>query len=144
MSARRPAGWSLVLGLSLAGVGGCIPDVVPSAGSDGALPPSCAALAPTCGPLSGEDCCASPLVPGGSFTRLDNRDPTDTPHDATVSSFLLDRFEVTVPAGTPMDAPIAFASHGYDAFHLLMPVFACRKSGVTPPYPTGTPLANST
>ena len=24
-------------------------------------------------------------------------------------------------------APIAFASHGYERFHLLMPVFACRK-----------------
>lgn len=96
MNARLPVGWSLVLGLSLAGVGGCIPDVVPSAGSDGALPPSCAGLEAICGPLSDEDCCASPLVPGGSFTRLDNRDPTDTPHDATVSSFLLDRFEVTV------------------------------------------------
>lgn len=24
-------------------------------------------------------------------------------------------------------APITFASHAYDAFHLLMPVFACRK-----------------
>lgn len=23
-------------------------------------------------------------------------------------------------------APIAFASHGYDTFHLLMPLFACR------------------
>lgn len=23
-------------------------------------------------------------------------------------------------------APIAFASHGYDAFHLLMPLYACR------------------
>ncbi|MEQ8601710.1 MAG: (deoxy)nucleoside triphosphate pyrophosphohydrolase [Marivibrio sp.] len=23
-------------------------------------------------------------------------------------------------------APVAFASHGYDDFHLLMPVFACR------------------
>ena len=24
-------------------------------------------------------------------------------------------------------APLTFASHGYDDFHLLMPVFACRK-----------------
>ncbi|HHS89356.1 MAG TPA: (deoxy)nucleoside triphosphate pyrophosphohydrolase [Rhodobacteraceae bacterium] len=24
-------------------------------------------------------------------------------------------------------APLAFASHGYDDFHLLMPLFACRK-----------------
>ena len=24
-------------------------------------------------------------------------------------------------------APLTFASHGYDGFHLLMPLFACRK-----------------
>ena len=31
-------------------------------------------------------------------------------------------------------APIAFASHGYEKFHLLMPVFACRKwTGVPRP-----------
>ena len=24
-------------------------------------------------------------------------------------------------------APLTFASHGYEAFHLLMPLFACRK-----------------
>jgi len=29
-------------------------------------------------------------------------------------------------------APIAFASHGYEKFHLLMPVFACRKWIGTP------------
>ncbi|MDE0780435.1 MAG: (deoxy)nucleoside triphosphate pyrophosphohydrolase [Alphaproteobacteria bacterium] len=31
-------------------------------------------------------------------------------------------------------APIGFASHGYDDFHLLMPLFVCRKwSGVPTP-----------
>jgi 8-oxo-dGTP diphosphatase len=29
-------------------------------------------------------------------------------------------------------APITFASHSYDEFHLLMPVFACRKWGGIP------------
>ena len=31
-------------------------------------------------------------------------------------------------------APLAFASHSYDAFHLLMPLFACRRwqGSVTP------------
>ncbi len=29
-------------------------------------------------------------------------------------------------------APLTFASHSYDDFHLLMPVFACRKWGGTP------------
>ncbi len=31
-------------------------------------------------------------------------------------------------------APLTFASHGYDSFHLLMPIFACRKwRGVVQP-----------
>lgn len=31
-------------------------------------------------------------------------------------------------------APLIFASHGYDDFHLLMPVFACRKwDGIVTP-----------
>lgn len=29
-------------------------------------------------------------------------------------------------------APLTFASHGYDDFHLLMPVFVCRKWQGTP------------
>ena len=29
-------------------------------------------------------------------------------------------------------APLTFASHGYDSFHLLMPLFACRKWTGTP------------
>lgn len=29
-------------------------------------------------------------------------------------------------------APIAFASHSYERFHLLMPVYACRSWGGTP------------
>lgn len=32
-------------------------------------------------------------------------------------------------------APIGFASHGYDDFHLLMPLFVCRKWN-------GTPMSN--
>ena len=29
-------------------------------------------------------------------------------------------------------APIAFASHGYETFHLLMPLFVCRQWRGTP------------
>ncbi|MCR8828177.1 (deoxy)nucleoside triphosphate pyrophosphohydrolase [Pseudosulfitobacter koreensis] len=29
-------------------------------------------------------------------------------------------------------APLTFASHSYDDFHLLMPLFACRRWGGTP------------
>ncbi len=35
--------------------------------------------------------------------------------------------ELGIETATSCLAPIAFASHGYEKFHLLMPVFACRK-----------------
>ncbi len=38
-------------------------------------------------------------------------------------------------------APLTFASHGYDDFHLLMPVFACRKWEGTPQPKEGQTLA---
>lgn len=53
------------------------------------LPPSCVGLATTCGAL--DDCCASPLVPGGTYNR--SNDPS---YPATVSDFRLDKYEVTV------------------------------------------------
>ncbi|WP_437500231.1 formylglycine-generating enzyme family protein [Sorangium sp. So ce1099] len=61
--------------------------------SDGACatPPSCDGLPSTCGPAGNESCCATAMVPGGSFNR--GNDPA---FPATVSGFLLERFEVTV------------------------------------------------
>lgn len=38
-------------------------------------------------------------------------------------------------------APLAFASHGYADFHLLMPLFICRKWGGTPSSREGQALA---
>jgi len=55
------------------------------------LPPSCAALAADCGPNGDGDCCASPLVTGGTFFRGETED-----YPATVSDFRLDKYEVTV------------------------------------------------
>jgi hypothetical protein len=50
-----------------------------------------------CGPDGGESCCASPAVLGGTFLRsYDGVTNTDTGNPATVSSYRLDRFEVTV------------------------------------------------
>ncbi len=54
-------------------------------------PPSCLGLGPgqaTCG-SSSEGCCRNTLVPGGTFLRHNG-------FDATISSFRLDRYEVTV------------------------------------------------
>ena len=59
-----------------------------------ATPPSCqgsgAATAHQCG-TGGDDCCASPIVPAGSFSR-DN----DAAFPATMAAFRLDRFPVDV------------------------------------------------
>ncbi|HEY2410259.1 MAG TPA: SUMF1/EgtB/PvdO family nonheme iron enzyme [Polyangiaceae bacterium] len=57
-------------------------------------PPSCKSGAPGAGFSCGNnntDCCASPLIPGGTFNRSD--DPT---YPATVTDFRLDKYEVTV------------------------------------------------
>ncbi|MAC81034.1 MAG: 8-oxo-dGTP diphosphatase MutT [Rhodobacteraceae bacterium] len=35
--------------------------------------------------------------------------------------------ELGIDTWTSCLAPLTFASHGYDDFHLLMPLFACRK-----------------
>ena len=63
--------------------------------------PSCAGLAATCGPNADEDCCSTATpIPGGTFFRgydvaSDGMYPS-TAYPATVSPFVLDRFEVTV------------------------------------------------
>jgi formylglycine-generating enzyme required for sulfatase activity len=50
-----------------------------------------------CGPHGDESCCASPLVDGGTFYRsYDDVSFTSQGDPATISTFRLDRFEVTV------------------------------------------------
>lgn len=64
----------------------------PDAETDGNFPASkasCVGVAATCG--GNKDCCASNAVPGGSFNRSN-----DGTYPATVSSFTLDVYEVTV------------------------------------------------
>src|SRR5262245_44669463 len=62
---------------------------------------SCVGLPATCGPSGNGDCCETLPVPGGTFYRLNDAslvDMTykDTNDPATVSSFYLDRYEVSV------------------------------------------------
>jgi formylglycine-generating enzyme required for sulfatase activity len=63
-----------------------------------ALPqPRCVGLASACGSAQDGTCCASALVPGGTFYRTyDGVDFTDQGYPATVSGFTLDKYEVTV------------------------------------------------
>jgi formylglycine-generating enzyme len=59
-------------------------------------PPSCAGSIGACG-SEGATCCSALEVPGGSFFRdYDDADFTNMNYPATLSSFLLDEFEVTV------------------------------------------------
>ncbi len=54
-------------------------------------PPSCEGLLVNCGAAGDDNCCASPTVDGGTFRRGDHIQST-----ATVASFTLDKYEVTV------------------------------------------------
>jgi formylglycine-generating enzyme len=76
--------------------------IVGDAGTDAPIAtfPSCVGLAATCGADGQRDCCASPIVPGGTFLRsydiaADGMYSSAT-HPATVSSFRLDTYEITV------------------------------------------------
>lgn len=61
---------------------------------------SCAALPHTCGAAGNDDCCNSPMVAGGtyfrSFDRANDSGSGDMSAPATISSFRLDKYEVTV------------------------------------------------
>jgi len=64
--------------------------------------PSCATSGPgrtTCGENGNESCCESPVVEGGAFSRTyqnTGSGPTGQADPATVTSFRLDKYEITV------------------------------------------------
>ncbi|HVU02544.1 MAG TPA: SUMF1/EgtB/PvdO family nonheme iron enzyme [Polyangiaceae bacterium] len=72
-----------------ANAGGAAND--PDSGAPPTGKPSCVGLASTCGPSGNESCCAGSIVPGGTYYRS-----AMPAYPATVSDFVLDRFEVTV------------------------------------------------
>jgi 8-oxo-dGTP diphosphatase len=62
----------------------------------------------------------------------------ETPERALIREL---KEELGIDTWTSCLAPLTFASHSYDDFHLLMPLFACRRWSGTPQPQEGQSLA---
>jgi len=106
MTGGSGAGGGGMGGVAGAGNGGTGGGATGGGGSGGTVvgPPSCGTGRATCGPNETSDCCASIVVPTGTYQRSN-----DSAYPATVSSFRLDTYEVTVARFRKFEA--AFATY---------------------------------